>query len=141
MELLLTCSDESTHRFSFDSAAVLREAISTIDALHSGARAAAAASGAGGGGGSAASVRQQQRSLRQAPVAAALYGDLKPRDTTLLLNEFDWSMLFESSESFDAASGEVVLNEGEQYRRVWQVSDGTVDVRVGGNVVANMPSG
>jgi hypothetical protein len=110
----------------FDTAELTREVFSTIQSLM-------------GGGGSGS------RPTGKAPIAdessAELYVDLAPRDSSLLLNSADWRLVFESATSQEFRAGDVVLGEGEQYQRIYQIGDGTCSVRVGGRHVADMKAG
>jgi CRP-like cAMP-binding protein len=117
---------------AFDSADVAREAFSAIEGLR-GVRPA--------GG----SRRISLAAGGAAPFDAAslaLYGDLAPRDASLLLNESDWQQVFESAETRELKLGDVVLAEGEQYQRLWQLGEhSTCSVRVGERRVAELKAG
>ena len=126
LSLELTDSDGTTYAFAFESAEPLREALNTIDALRS-------------------AVATRNTRVPQATAASSSstlhYKELEPRDTSLLLNELDWSRLFANAETVDFKAGATILGEGEQYRRIWQITDGEIDVFIGKQCVATMPSG
>jgi CRP-like cAMP-binding protein len=117
---------------AFDSADVAREAFSAIEGL----RGVRPADG---------SRRVSLAAGGAAPFDAAslaLYGDLAPRDVSLLLNESDWHQVFESAETRELKLGDVVLAEGEQYQRLWQLGEhSTCSVRVGERRVAELKAG
>ena len=58
------------------------------------------------------------------------YGDLKPRSTSLLLNEANWQLLFAKAKTVEYSAGQIILHQGEQYRRIWQIIDGNVIVEI-----------
>jgi hypothetical protein len=66
--------------------------------------------------------------------AVARYAPLAPRDTALLLTEVDWQVLFGVASEVVVEPGEVVLQQGHCFRRLYHVQEGELDVmvRVGG---------
>jgi CRP-like cAMP-binding protein len=60
---------------------------------------------------------------------------LAPRETSLLLEEAEWNAIVACATTLEHAAGDVVLREGEQYQRVWQITEGECDVRLGTGVV------
>jgi CRP-like cAMP-binding protein len=62
--------------------------------------------------------------------AVARYAPLAPRYTALLLTEVDWQVLFGVANEVVVEPGEVVLQQGHCFRRLYHVQEGELDVMV-----------
>jgi CRP-like cAMP-binding protein len=60
--------------------------------------------------------------------SVARYAPLLPRDTALLLTEVDWQVLFGDASEVVVEQGEVVLQQGHCFRRLYHVQEGELDV-------------
>jgi CRP-like cAMP-binding protein len=119
----------------FESSDVAREAFSTIESLRG------KSSSNGGGRATLTASGGDSSKARLDESSAELYADFAPRDSLLLLNSADWRLVFENATAQEFRAGDVVLGEGEQYQRIYQLSDGMCNVLVGGKHIAELKPG
>jgi CRP-like cAMP-binding protein len=62
--------------------------------------------------------------------SVARYAPLAPRDTSLLLTEVDWQVLFGDANELVVEAGDVVLQQGHCFRRLYHVQEGELDVMI-----------